>query len=410
MSPAGMWAPGEGYPVSGPRPRAPRFAIPRFVRYSSNRSFGKDRMLMVVRVMDLTGGRSQVGVDIVASPCIEFLMSLTKFSMERSRETFEDGGTWFDEIRTKASPELRAALAAANGKNGMGWGSLAGIPLGLALQWPPDRSIPEFIARMEALPPRELWLVLAGYHLPPLREDVGNEGYLRAADGDAEARRSVLRAARKWEDEVEEGPPLMTMTAEQTKERVLTALRLWHSEIFAVGEEEAARIIERDAAAKRSLMATMTPEKLIETATNGVEFRGERWVRRVVLVPHVAMRPWNVFSAWDDRWIICYPVADESMGNAETAAPARMLRLYKALADEKRLRIMKRLVAGSATLQELADSVSLAKSSAHHHMVILRSAGLVTVTDDPQRLYTLRTDVIPQASGLLHAFLEGDSS
>ncbi len=365
---------------------------------------------MVVRVMDLTGGRSQVGVDIVASPCIEFLMSLTKFSMERSRETFEDGGTWFDEIRTKASPELRAALAAANGKNGMGWGSLAGIPLGLALQWPPDQNIPEFIDRMEALPPRELWLILAGYHLPPLRQDVGTEAYLRAADGDPEARGSVLRAARKWEDEVEEEPPLMTMTAQQTKQRALTALRLWYSEIFADDEEEATRIIERDAAAKRSLAATTTPEKLIEIATNGVEFRGERWVRRVVLVPHVAMRPWNVFSAWDDRWIICYPVADESMGNAETAAPARMLRLYKALADEKRLRILKRLVAGSATLQELADSVSLAKSSAHHHMVILRSAGLVTVTDDPQRLYTLRTDVIPEASGLLYAFLEGASS
>ncbi|HEV8420740.1 MAG TPA: metalloregulator ArsR/SmtB family transcription factor, partial [Actinomycetota bacterium] len=136
----------------------------------------------------------------------------------------------------------------------------------------------------------------------------------------------------------------------------------------------------------------------------------ERWVRRVVVVPHVAMRPWNVSSAWEDRWIICYPVADESLGSDRAAPPPRMLRLYKALADEKRLRILKRLVTGKATLQELADSVGLAKSSAHHHMVILRSAGLVTVTDDAQRLYTLRADALPEASGLLRAFLEGRSS
>ena len=365
---------------------------------------------MATRVMDLTGAKSQVGVDVVPSACVEFLMSLTKFSMERSRETFEDGGTWFDEVRTKASPELLAALAAANGKNGIGWGSLAGIPLGLALQRPPDHTVSEFLARLEALPPREVWLILAGYYIPPLREEVGNEGYLRAAEGDAAARQSILQAARKWEDEIEDDPPLMSLTAEQVKERVLTALRLWYQEIFADGEDEVIRIIERDAAAKRALAATTTLEKLIEVATNGIEFRGERWVRRVVLVPHVAMRPWNVSSAWEDRWIICYPVADESLGSDRAAPPPRMLRLYKALADEKRLRILKRLVMGKATLQELADSVGLAKSSAHHHMVILRSAGLVKVTEDVPRLYTLRTDTIPEASGLLQTFLEGGQS
>jgi len=118
------------------------------------------------------------------------------------------------------------------------------------------------------------------------------------------------------------------------------------------------------------------------------------------------MRPWNVSSAWEDQYILCYPVADESLESDRAAPPARMLRLYKALSDEKRLRILKRLVTGSATLQELADAVGLAKSSTHHHMVILRSAGLVTVTEDLQRLYTLRTDTIPEASDLLNAFLQ----
>lgn len=153
----------------------------------------------------------------------------------------------------------------------------------------------------------------------------------------------------------------------------------------------------------------MSPQKLIEIATNGLDFRAERWIRRVVLVPHVAMRPWNVSSAWEDRWIIAYPVADESLGDEREVPSARMVRLYKALSDEKRLRMLKRLVDASATLQELADPVGLAKSSAHHHLVILRSAGLVRVTTELQSVYTLRTDAIPEASRLLQAFLEKGS-
>jgi DNA-binding transcriptional ArsR family regulator len=365
---------------------------------------------MVIRVMDLTGTTPRVGVEVAASPAVEFLMSLTKFHMEDSSETFEDGESWFEEVRTKASPGLLRALAVVTGEKGAAWGNLAGVPLGLALESPTDGNVADFIASIDEMAPRELWLIMAGYYLPPLRDEIGSEGYLRAADGDQAARHAILRTARKYEDVVEDEPPILAMTPQEIKERVLTALRLWYREIFADGQEEVTRILQRDARAKRSLAATMSPEKLVEIATNGLELRAERWVRRVVLVPHVAMRPWNVSSAWEDRWIICYPVADESLGSDREAPPARMVRLYKALADEKRLRILKRLVAGSATLQELADTVGLAKSSAHHHLVILRSAGLVRVTIEMQSVYTLRTDTIPEASGMLRAFLEGRPS
>jgi DNA-binding transcriptional ArsR family regulator len=360
---------------------------------------------MAVRVMDLTGTTPRLGVEIVATPCMEFLMGLTKFGMKESRETFEDGDTWFDQVRMKASPELREALARVGGPKESMWDP------GLALESPPAWSVAEFLDRVEELAPEELWLMLAGYHLPPLRDEVGADTYLRAVDGDRAARISINRAARKWDiEEVAEEPPIFTMTPEETKKTALTVFRLWHRDIFAESEEDVRRILERDAAAKRSLASQTTPEKLIESATNGLEFSGQRWVRRVVLVPHVVMRPWNVSSAWEDSWIICYPVADESLGSDKSEPPARMVRLYKALSDEKRLRILKRLAAGKATLQELAESVGLAKSTTHHHMVILRSAGLVTVTDDIQSVYRLRTDTIPDASGLLQRFLEGARS
>jgi DNA-binding transcriptional ArsR family regulator len=117
------------------------------------------------------------------------------------------------------------------------------------------------------------------------------------------------------------------------------------------------------------------------------------------------MRPWNVLCSHDGFFILGYPVADESLGIDATAPPPGLLRLYKALGDEKRLRMLKILARSSATLQELADGVGLAKSSAHHHLVILRSAGLVRVTTEELSRYTLRRDVIPEASALLESFI-----
>ena len=118
------------------------------------------------------------------------------------------------------------------------------------------------------------------------------------------------------------------------------------------------------------------------------------------------MRPWNLMNAYDDVSVVCYPVADESLGVDHTAPPARLVRLHKALGDEKRLRILKRLAGGGATLQELADQVGLAKSSTHHHLVILRSAGLIRVTLEDDSRYTLRPEFIPEATRWLEAFLE----
>ena len=39
----------------------------------------------------------------------------------------------------------------------------------------------EFVARVEDLPPREVWLTLAGYHILEMRDGVGEETYQRAA-------------------------------------------------------------------------------------------------------------------------------------------------------------------------------------------------------------------------------------
>jgi len=59
-------------------------------------------------------------------------------------------------------------------------------------------------------------------------------------------------------------------------------------------------------------------------------------------------------------------------------------------------------------LKELAKRVDLAKSTAHHHLRMLRSAGLVRViVGQDDRRYSLRRDSVPETGRLLEAFLEG---
>ncbi|MDP9241900.1 MAG: winged helix-turn-helix domain-containing protein [Actinomycetota bacterium] len=353
-----------------------------------------------MRVLDLTQAPARPSVEVRSHPAVDLLISIVTFKTPESIETFECGSEWFERVEGLLSPGLRAALAELGEEAGKEWGGL----VGLALQGPPDEGLDGFLERTAAADPVEIWLLLAGGHAPA-GGHVDRDVFLRAAAGDSIARERLLDAA----DDPEHRRPLLeglfARSPARTKELVMDVLRRWRSDVYARDEDRLAQALRVDADAKRRAGYSMKPEELIEFATNGLEYRPEPWIRGVVLVPHVAMRPWNVLCAHDDLFILCYPVADESLGIDETAPPAGLLRLHKALGDEKRLRMLKMLARSSSTLQELADAVGLQKSSAHHHLVILRAAGLVRVTAEEVSRYTLRREVIPEASGLLQAFL-----
>jgi DNA-binding transcriptional ArsR family regulator len=353
--------------------------------------------------MDLTRGRSRIPVEVHGSLPVEMLVQLTAFASPESVGTYDDGAALFDRVRTRASDELLAALEPARDEaDWKPWGNL----IGLALLPAPAATLPEFVGGVEALPPLELWRLLAGDHIPVLRELFGEEGIARAAAGDEAARIEMDQALRSMSDGTEGFPELLWRPAEDVKAWTIDALTRWHREVFAPDEEATAVVLRRDVAAKRAMQRGLADEAFIERATNGVDFRRDPWTRRIILTPHLSMRPWNVMTAHDEVAIICYPVADDSMSVDPDAPAASLVRLHKALGDERRLRILKILTRGPATLQELSGGLGLAKSTTHHHMVILRSAGLVRTTTEVDSRYSLRRESIPQLSSSLTAFLE----
>ncbi|MEO7266469.1 MAG: metalloregulator ArsR/SmtB family transcription factor, partial [Candidatus Limnocylindria bacterium] len=139
-------------------------------------------------------------------------------------------------------------------------------------------------------------------------------------------------------------------------------------------------------------------------ATNGVEFAPRPGCDRVVMVPSFIGRPLVAHLEVGEVLMIVYPVADESVSADIDTPPLRLVRLSKALGDEKRLRVLRTLAEGERTLMELADIFGVAKTTMHHHMIILRSAGLVAFGVGSKR-YRLRQETVPDVGALLSGYL-----
>jgi len=347
-------------------------------------------------------GRTPI-VEIDVGTAYEFLMTLHA-TYEKEDFDYEVGDEWLNTVRTKAGPDLLAAIDKFSSYYKI-WGHL----LGLAYDCPPPRDAPSLIAHIEALDPLEVRLHLFGYYQRRFRRTTPLDIILQAAEGDQEAQRQFLKTS--FSDDADWQETLchfFSMNSETTKAELLDILERWYDRVFCHQEQEILPILERDAEAKRALKQTMTVERLVETATNGLEYVPGAGFRKVLLIPSYILRPWNETLDYQDIKIFCYPVADESVLEDSKVPPVRLVRLYKALADERRLRILKMLTGRSYSLQELTDEFGIAKSTMHHHLATLRTAGLVRArTDD--KLYSLRQGMLSEASELLNKYLKGKS-
>jgi DNA-binding transcriptional ArsR family regulator len=186
--------------------------------------------------------------------------------------------------------------------------------------------------------------------------------------------------------------------------RLLTFLWDWYEQVFRPQEAQILSILERDVEAKRKLQMMVSPERFIEMTTNGLIYGPEAGIRRIVLAPSFLSRPWNKTLTHQDVKLFLYPVADESVTPDRSVPPVQLVRLYQALGDERRLRILKLLKSRSYSLQELSDEFGVAKSTMHHHLGLLRTAGLVRVRSD-EKQYSLRPETLGSVSALLESFL-----
>jgi DNA-binding transcriptional ArsR family regulator len=295
------------------------------------------------------------------------------------------------------TPALRRAVRRVGEDAGEVWLHLLGIPLERDL-----RDAAALLRTLRAMPSPMLRRHLVGLFVPAWRELVGAETLERAATGDPRAAECLLADDRYYGGRARQSlAALLPLTPAETKRRLLAVLRRFHDDVFAGVERSTFAQLADDAEAKELHRSISTPLELVAAATAGYVYDPEPEIGRVVLVPHLAARPWLLLCQHRDARVICYPVPAHT-ADAEDALRERVLQLGRALADERRVQILRRLVAGDATLGELADDAGLAKSTAHHHLAQLRAAGLVTLQGNAREYrYALRRDGVGEARAAL---------
>ena len=305
--------------------------------------------------------------------------------------------------REGLSAPMVAALERVGDRSGEVWLHL----LGLAVDAPWPRDAVALLAALEAASALEVRRQLLGADVPAWRrlEPGWAEAIDAAAAGDPAAQARLLGHPRYYGGAARQAlEVLLPLGPEETRRLLLEALGRWHQESFAAREAGLVEVLEADARATTELAATMAPARLIELVCGGFAYEPEPECPRVLLVPHLAARPWLLLCQHRDIRIICHPARGQDGDRAATAEG--LLRLGRALGDEQRQRLLAALAGGPRDLDELAGAVGLSRSTVHHHLGLLRVAGLVRLAGNARRYrYGLRREAVAEASALLASVL-----
>jgi DNA-binding transcriptional ArsR family regulator len=356
------------------------------------------------RIRDLTRPAPKgLTVSVASHPATDLLVTLMALDWDDLTD-YDLGQEWFDELRSTISDDTREALSATTLDHSKIWSAF----FRLVNVGPEGESVDEFLARLEATGAAEIRSTLVGSFVDP--EKVDQATVEAAVGGDEASIESVVSCCEEIVDLADDLRKLLRRDAEDSKRDLLKALRGFHTEAFARIEAQFAGAIERDARAKQAMVATMSAERVIEEATNGITIEPGSGVRKVLLVPTAVLRPWVLILEDRETRIFVYPVADEHMTTDPDAPSPWILKTYKALSDEKRIRVLRRLAAGPASFQELVEHLDAAKSTVHHHLRVLRSARLVRVSLGADKEYSLRRGVVGEAAKALEEFVEAGAS
>jgi DNA-binding transcriptional ArsR family regulator len=346
-----------------------------------------------------SGSSPVLSIDV--SPAYELLLSLSVVLRQEDGDTFEIGDAWLEEARERAGKEL-----IGRAENVMMGDTDTFIHLtGIVYDTPAPRDVSAFVEHLRRTDPDEIRLHLVQFYSRETRRATPASVIRAAVAGDPAARDEFLRTQHPdWEPWTAYLIRVLDQDGEAFKKELIGVLTDWADRVWKPESLTIMPIIERDADAKRALLRELPLDTFITTATNGVEFTPRPGIDRVAMIPSFVNRPLNSFNEVGETLLIIYPVADESVSADADAPPLRLVRLSKALGDEKRLRILRALADGEKSLMELAEMFGVPKTSMHHHMIVLRSAGLVAVGVGQKR-YRLRREMVPDLGALLGGYL-----
>jgi len=350
----------------------------------------------VPAVRDMRGGTRAYEVSFEVRTAYDFLISASLGDPTEHDLPVEERA-WLDAARATLSVKDRDALDTCFGQD------VPSVFHGLASLIVADAGVQtaaDVLAALDTAGPRGVALAVIG--------DAATTGtpaalVARAVDGDAGALAELEPSLAEWQrDSIRE----FLANLGSSIARMRGGLDAW---LVPFGQVEAriARLQVADLSARDDARASLDPETLIERTTGGLRFMPEPQIRRVILAPSYFGRPYNIVYQGSDWRLFCYPMADDVIEAADgVRPPPSMIRLFRALGDPTRMRVLKLLVGRDWYLTELATQLELSKPTMKHHLALLRAAGLVTVTEEGTlTYYSLRRERLDEAGLELHRYL-----
>jgi DNA-binding transcriptional ArsR family regulator len=275
--------------------------------------------------------------------------------------------------------------------------------LTVAYEMAPPRDPPTLIRAVRAMHPRELRLRLLGYYIHYFRRATPPEVIAAAAAGD-ELAAEEFRASSYPQDTIWQSAlsALLALDGWETRRRLLSILDDW-SEHFASLYEPA--LLMAEVARRRAQARILRAEQMVATVMDGWEYIAEPGINAVLLVPSRAI--WPVAHVFDHHStkIVCYPVGPVTAVPADEP-PVSLLRAGQAMADERRLRIIRLLAHEELTASELSSRLAIGLTTVLHHLGLLLEAGLLSASSTRRKVYRLRRDGFSSFEQALTAWLE----
>jgi DNA-binding transcriptional ArsR family regulator len=261
--------------------------------------------------------------------------------------------------------------------------------LSVAVEAPPPRDVPAFLAHLSTADARDLRLRLAGYHVRWFRRLTPPETMVRALDGDRRAVAELL-ATSEPEDAAWQAAlrVIVSTPAEELQRWVLELATRWAA---AVGPllERRQPALRREAARRRAEAARGDADALVEELA-GCEYVPEPGVERMVLIPSAVIHPER--HVFDHRQfkLVCYPV--QLAEQTEWSPPDDVAAAFRALGDPTRLRLLHLLATEPLSAGRLAERLEMPLTTTLHHLTVLRRARIVRGGQRRAEPYAISSD------------------
>ena len=309
----------------------------------------------------------RLSLRVVHGPAFEALLSLGLAGGEMPLGQYTDGEAL--KLRYERLPErLRGLIKTVDSGFAFNWTDI----IGFLSEGDAPQTLPEAVDRIARMEPVDLKLAMLGYHVVGYRKVVGEDLFREAAHaGAAAVKKFRLRAKRHGRG----GGPLVSLPPDLVAGRTIEILRSLPTE-FYLPDARAAGSLRASAESACELAQTLAAEAVVERLTRGIVFSGEPGISDLLLIPNLVSRPWSLVLEHEATKIFSYPIRVPQ--DPDRPQP-ELVELYRALGDETRLRLLKRLRKGQTSFGRLSRELRLAKSTLHHHVVVLRNAGLVQI-------------------------------